>query len=392
MNEIIGGIIMMKIYRHKKRGYTFKNNHQLLIDVFTFNEPVEVEMDDETKAILMQMGVKVSELESGKEVSLDTSVDFDAESSLIIQREVEASKWSRIPPEINMDISDAELKELGYPKFREPITDTIVTDDGVSRVFLNPEKWLERIKMDWLLKFTSVDLWDKITFDRPYFNQIAQDDFDRTQLYNDVSSKSQYLMDEEDKRKRMVYKGGSGLVSFILVFLIVFPGAMYSSANKNLAKGEFKKAQTQYKLAFTKSGSSNYATYASALADASESNYESAIKKMESLASQQGSLTVSVAKGLNEVKYQQAIEAYKDKEYKKAMDVFESIGMYGNAETYYNESGYALGESRYEEGDLIGAIDSFYKVRGHLDATDRAKQLSEQLYSKGYGNVPGWRL
>lgn len=373
---------MKNVYRNKKKYYLIKSNYQINQASYALGVRDIQEIDDETKEALIELGVSIEDFASGADVSIETVEGNDYDSSMEVEIEIETNFWSKVPPIANQEISDGQLDDLGYPRYQESYVDTIVTDDGDVRRFLNPEKYLDHIKMPWIRKILSVEKLDKLTFDKPFFNKIAEKNYAYLDVYNNVSPRSQYLMDNETNKITLAKKISIKASAFILIFLIAFPAVAFSQGTSALASNNFSKAETAFKLAFTKSSNKMYSRYASALKDASNSDYETAVAKMESLIPHQPSLQISVVKGLEEIKYQEAISYYKADEFKKAMDVFESIKFYGNSKEYYNESGYALGEERYSNKDIVGAIDSFYRVKDYQDAEDRGKQLSAQLYSR----------
>ncbi len=286
---------------------------------------------------------------------------------------------------IKKTISPEKLAAKHFPKtYYDPVDIEIDRETGEEGYYFNIEKTLRKYNALWITKIIPLRVLDKLTYDKPLFDNYAIQQHNKTVKLNNSSAEDQYVYENRNKMIKFMSLAGVLIAIALFVVLKVIPDSRYDSAIESAKNSQWSTAYQEFKELGTHKNSKFYGKYSEAMTQLKDKKYDEAKKNFELLLDYQDLFPSSIIDMVNECDYQKAISIYSSKDFYEAMKIFATIPKYKESTDYYYKCGYLIASKYEEEGDLKNALDAYYRVRAYRDdnknATEDVQRLARQMY------------
>ena len=276
----------------------------------------------------------------------------------------------------------------GYPKeYFDPTDREFEPKDGKTYVYFNVEKSLRKYHLTKITKIIPIAKLEKWTYDKAFFDKIAEKQHAKAEKLNALSADKQY---KRDWKVRLIALGSVTFV-FLLggmyIKSVYLPNKAFEKGGNLMAAEKYDEAYYEFNKLGTRDNAHVYAKYCEGQMQIKTEHYDKAKECFTLLLDYQNLFAndISIEKMVQKCDYLKAKDLYNAEDFEGAKALFKSVYQYEDATTYYYKCSCEIADSYYVNGDYYTAIDSMYEAgnAGYEDAHNRLLNMADELYNKG---------
>lgn len=303
---------------------------------------------------------------------------------LFAPRGLEKAENNQEQPARDENISPKQqdkLSKKGFPReYYDPTDREVDPVSGEEGFFFNIEKTLRKHNALFISKVIPIRVLDRMTYNKPFFDNYAVKQHEKTVQLNNSSAQDQYKY--ETKKKAI--KIGSVIVVILAIFLLItmkiLPDKKYEQAMTYYNEQSWDEAYAAFEEIINYRDSAYYAKFSEAMINLANREYDKATENFELLSKYQEYFDVSMEDMLSECKYQEAKHLVIDGDLNKAMMIFATIQDYKDSVDCYYRAGYRVAEKYAEAGETEKALDAFFAIKAYDDAQSRVESMASSMY------------
>lgn len=274
----------------------------------------------------------------------------------------------------------------GYPKkYIDPTDAEYEEKDGNYYYFFNIEKTLRKYNLMKITKLIPLSKLEDMTFDKAFFDNIAQKQHAKTELLNSYSGAQQHARDIKIRLIKTAVLLFSASLIFLYVSKVYMPKKAFEQGSTYLSSSDYENGYYVFSELGTYNDSYVYAKYCEGQMLIKKKEYDEAKECFELLLDYQDKFTeaISIQDFIYKCSYLKAIDLYNNSEYEEAKRIFKSIYKYEDATTYYYKCSCEIANQYYEQGDLYQAVENLYEpgTANYEDSYDRLITIADQIYN-----------